>query len=84
MNILVIGSGGREHAIIQALRKSKNAHRLFIAPGNPGIAQNAEIVEVDVSCAADILLLCRNNEIKLVIIGPEQPIAAGLADELRF
>jgi len=83
MNVLIIGGGGREHAIAQALRKSKQIHKLFASPGNPGIASLAECIEIDMLCATDVLEQCRNYDIELVVIGPEMPIANGLSDALR-
>jgi phosphoribosylamine--glycine ligase len=91
MLILVIGSGGREHAIAWALAKSKRTEALFVAPGNggtsgielssgQGVTQN---IALDVSSAAAVVDFCRENSIELVVIGPEAPLVAGLADELR-
>ncbi len=82
MNILLIGSGGREHAIASALIKSKNVH-LFALPGNPGIAKIAQIVPLNIKNHQDVSDFCAKNSIDLVVIGPEQPIADGLSDSLR-
>ena len=84
MNILIIGSGGREHAIARAIRKSKDATRVIVAPGNPGIEFIGECIDIDVNCIADILEVCRNYDIDFIIIGPENPIAEGFSDELRL
>jgi phosphoribosylamine--glycine ligase len=82
MNILLIGSGGREHALAYKLSESPSV-RLFAAPGNPGIAQHAQLVALDVDNHADVVAWCANHAIELVVIGPEAPLAAGLADDLR-
>jgi phosphoribosylamine--glycine ligase len=86
MNILLIGSGGREHALAWKLRQSPSCGRLFALPGNPGIFESAEPTLLlpgfennpDTNAA-----FCRENSVELVVIGPEQPLADGLADELR-
>ena len=83
MNILLIGSGGREHAIANALVKSPKLTRLFVAPGNPGTASVAENVALDPADHDAVLRFCREKEIGLVIVGPEQPLIGGLADALE-
>ncbi len=83
MNILLIGSGGREHALAWAIAKSPLTSTLFCAPGNAGIAQEAEIVSLDVNDAQAVINFCNLQAIKLVVVGPEAPLVAGLADELR-
>jgi phosphoribosylamine---glycine ligase len=81
MKILVIGSGGREHAICETLqRTSAAAPHLFCAPGNAGIAQIAECVAVNVDNQQGLLRFARANEIDLTVVGPEVPLAAGLVD----
>lgn len=82
MNILLIGSGGREHALAVALKKSNNIN-LFAAPGNPGIAEQAEIVTLNIKNHNEVVEFCKVNSIDLVVVGPEQPLADGLSDELR-
>ncbi|MFZ4541236.1 MAG: phosphoribosylamine--glycine ligase [Rickettsiales bacterium] len=82
MNILVIGSGGREHALVKALKRFKSAARIICSPGNTGIAADAECVTLADHSA--IINYCKTHEIKLVIVGPEQPLVDGLADELRL
>jgi len=87
MNILVIGNGGREHALGWKIRESKQCGRLFFAPGNGGTAQIGENVELVVSPvntkhAEAIDYFCRHNKVELVVIGPEDPLAQGLADRL--
>lgn len=80
MKILVIGSGGREHALVKALKQSPSTSFLACSPGNAGIAQDVPCVEL---AAADIAAYCKKEFIELVVIGPEQPLVEGLADTLR-
>jgi phosphoribosylamine--glycine ligase len=82
MNVLLIGSGGREHALAWKLRQSERLDRLFAAPGNPGIAECADCVAVDPADHAAVVKFCRSEEIGLVVIGPELPLVAGLVDDL--
>ena len=83
MNILVIGSGGREHAIVWKIRQSPKVKNLYALPGNPGMAALAENVSgISIDDHAAILDFCKQKEIDLVIVGPEAPLAAGLADSL--
>lgn len=95
MNILVIGSGGREHAIIKSLsnsikqtanqstKQTNTQNKIFCAPGNPGIAKLAQNIEIDFKNHQIIIQFCKTNIIDFVIIGPEQPAVDGLADSLR-
>ncbi len=83
MNILLIGSGGREHALAWAISKSPLTDTLYCAPGNAGLAKNAEIVALDVNDASAVAGFCKINGIGLVVVGPEAPLVAGLADALR-
>ena len=83
MNVLLIGSGGREHALAWRLKRSDSLTSLYAAPGNPGIAEEAEIVPLDVSDHLAVIDFCRNKAIGLVVIGPEAPLVAGLGDDLR-
>ncbi|HLJ62522.1 MAG TPA: phosphoribosylamine--glycine ligase [Stellaceae bacterium] len=83
MRILVIGSGGREHALCWAIAASPLCDALFCAPGNPGIAEEAVTVPVSADDVEGILALCRRERIDFVVIGPEAPLAAGLADRLE-
>ncbi len=83
MNVLVIGSGGREHAIALAISKSKKSGKLFCAPGNPGTKSIAENISLNISDHKNVIEFCTSKEIDLVIIGPEQPLVYGLADSLR-
>ena len=82
MNVLLIGSGGREHALAWALSASPRLDRLYCAPGNAGIASLAVCVALDIADHAAVVTFCRHNAIGLVVIGPEVPLVAGLADSL--
>jgi len=82
MNILLIGSGGREHAIANALVKSPRLTRLFIAPGNPGTTRLGANVALDAADHESVIRFCREEQIALVVVGPEQPLIGGLVDEL--
>ena len=82
MNILLIGSGGREHALAWAISASPLCDRLFIAPGNPGTAQCGENVVLDVANHAAVADFCRLQGVDFVVVGPEGPLVAGLADDL--
>lgn len=83
MNILLIGSGGREHALALALTNSLSCTKLYSYPGNPGIWKISEKVEQELKTHTDFVNFCKINNIDLVVIGPEQPLADGLADSLR-
>ena len=82
MNILLIGSGGREHALAWALSASPLLTKLYCAPGNAGIAELAECVKLDVADHAAVIAFCKAENIGFVVIGPEGPLVAGLADAL--
>ena len=84
MNILVLGSGGREHAITWALAKSPRAEKLYVAPGNGGTQAIAENVSgVDINSGQSVLAFAQENNVELVVVGPEAPLVAGVADVLR-
>ncbi|TNE33528.1 MAG: phosphoribosylamine--glycine ligase [Alphaproteobacteria bacterium] len=83
MNILLLGSGGREHALAWKLAQSPSLTRLYAAPGNPGIGEEAELVALDVTDHAAVARFCKEHDIALVVVGPEAPLVAGLADDLR-
>ncbi|HXQ49540.1 MAG TPA: phosphoribosylamine--glycine ligase [Stellaceae bacterium] len=83
MRVLVIGSGGREHALCWAIAASPLADALFCAPGNPGIADEATCVAVAATDSAGILDLCRRERIDFVVVGPETPLVMGLVDRLE-
>ena len=82
LNVLLVGSGGREHALAWKLRQSPRCATLYCAPGNAGIAQEAEIAALDAGDHAAVIVFCREKEIGLVVIGPEAPLVAGLTDDL--
>ena len=83
MNILILGSGGREHALAWAVKQNPKVDRLIVAPGNAGIAQLAETADIDILDSAAVTTLCAEQAIDFVIIGPEAPLAAGIADATR-
>ncbi|MEV4669657.1 phosphoribosylamine--glycine ligase [Microbacterium sp. LWO12-1.2] len=83
MKILVLGSGAREHAIILALRAEQTEHEIFVAPGNAGIAQDATPVTLDPLDGGAVTAFANEHAIDLVVVGPEAPLVAGVADALR-
>ena len=83
MNILVIGSGGREHAIVWKLRQSPNVHSLYCAPGNAGIAQLAQLVSLKPSDKQGLMRFVKENKIDLTVVGSEQPLVEGIVDEFE-
>jgi phosphoribosylamine--glycine ligase len=83
VNVLLIGSGGREHALALSLAKTPRLSKLFIAPGNPGTAQVGENAVVDVADHSAVLNFCRLMRIEFVVVGPEQPLVEGLVDSLE-
>ncbi|MDR1088628.1 MAG: phosphoribosylamine--glycine ligase [Coriobacteriales bacterium] len=83
MNILVLGSGGREHALVCSLASSPRAERIFVAPGNGGSAPKLVKVELDEMDGAAVVAFAEANEVGLVVIGPEAPLVAGVADAVR-
>jgi phosphoribosylamine--glycine ligase len=83
MNVLVIGSGGREHALAWAIAASPLVDQVFCAPGNAGIAEDAECVPVAASDTAGLIAFCRKAAIDFVVVGPEAPLVAGLVDALE-
>src|SRR5689334_18318564 len=82
MNVLLIGSGGREHALAWALAASPLLSRLYCGPGNPGMAEFGECVPIDPADHAQIVAFCREKAVAFVVIGPEAPLVAGLGDDL--
>ena len=82
MNVLLIGGGGREHALAWKLAQSPRLTRLYAAPGNPGIAAHAELVALNVVDHASVAAFCRSANIGLVVVGPEGPLVAGIIDDL--
>ena len=83
MNILILGSGGREHSLAWAVAQNPKCDRLMVAPGNAGIAKIADCVDLDILDGAAVLAFVRDQAIDFVIIGPEAPLAAGVTDVLR-
>ncbi|MGE3148608.1 MAG: phosphoribosylamine--glycine ligase [Pseudorhodoplanes sp.] len=83
MNILLLGSGGREHALAWKMAASPLTDRLYCAPGNAGIAQDAALVALDIADHAAVIAFCRSQAIDFVVVGPEGPLVAGLVDDLE-
>ncbi len=83
MHILVIGSGGREHALIKSFKKSPLAKNIFVLPGNDGMADDAQLVQTEINNFSEIVIFCKSNQIDFVFIGPEDPLVHGLSDLLR-
>jgi len=80
MKVLVIGSGGREHAIAKQFNEAPSVQKVFVAPGNDGMKNDAEVVAIDVLDFAALAAFAKENEIALTFVGPEQPLAAGIVD----
>src|SRR5271170_7403725 len=83
MNILLLGSGGREHALVWKMAASPLTDKLYCAPGNAGIAREAECVALDLADHAAVIAFCRKNNVDLVVVGPEAPLCAGIVDDLE-
>jgi phosphoribosylamine--glycine ligase len=83
MNVLLLGSGGREHALAWRLAQSPLLDTLYAAPGNPGIAEHAEIVDLDPADHRGVIDFCLRHSVTFVVIGPEAPLVDGLADNIR-
>ena len=83
MNLLVIGSGGREHALAWRLAQSPRVARVFVAPGNAGTAHEDGVVNVDVTAISDLVTFVRKESVALTVVGPEAPLAAGVVDAFR-
>ncbi|MBD1203712.1 MAG: phosphoribosylamine--glycine ligase [Rhodobacteraceae bacterium] len=83
MNILILGSGGREHSLAWAVKQNPKTDRLIVAPGNAGVALLAECADIDILSGATVVTFCEENAIDFVVIGPEAPLAAGVADATR-
>ncbi len=83
MNILILGGGGREHALAWAIKQNPKCDRLMVAPGNAGIAQIAECADIDINSRSAVAEFCEGNAVDFVVIGPEAPLVAGVADALR-
>ena len=83
MNILILGSGGREHSLAWAVLQNPKCDKLVVAPGNAGIAQIADCASIDINDGGTVVEFAERNNIDFVIVGPEAPLAAGVADRLR-
>src|SRR5947209_12978564 len=83
MNILLLGSGGREHALAWKIAASPLTTKLWCAPGNAGIAQEAECVPLDLTDHAAVVAFCKSNKVDFVVVGPEGPLVAGIVDDLE-
>lgn len=83
MNILVIGGGGREHALAWSLSKSSNADKVFVAPGNGGTARSERLINVSLNTPEEMVVFAKDNQIALTVVGPEAPLAAGVVDQFR-
>jgi phosphoribosylamine--glycine ligase len=83
LNVLLIGSGGREHALAWAISASPLLGDFYCAPSNPGIAQHATSIALDVNDHAAVIAFCREKKIGFVVVGPEAPLVAGIGDDLR-
>lgn len=83
MKILVIGGGGREHAIVRKLKESPRVTKLYCAPGNGGISQDAECVAIPVTDIPGVVAFAKKNAVDLVFVAPDDPLAAGMVDELQ-
>ncbi|MGO4916483.1 phosphoribosylamine--glycine ligase [Pseudogemmobacter sp. W21_MBD1_M6] len=83
MNILILGSGGREHSLAWAIKQNPKCDRLIVAPGNAGIAAIAECADFDINDGSYVVTFAEENAVDFVVIGPEAPLAAGVADRLR-
>src|SRR5256885_8333882 len=83
MNVLVIGGGGREHALAWKIAQSPRVAKVFVAPGNAGTALEPALVNVAVTAIADLVVLAQTEQIALTVVGPEAPLAAGIVDAFR-
>lgn len=83
MKVLVIGSGGREHALVRKLNESPRVEKLWCAPGNGGIARDAECVAIPVNDIPGVIRFSKENQIDLVVVAPDDPLAAGMVDALE-
>ena len=82
MNVMILGAGGREHALASAVAKSPRLDKLFVAPGNPGCEPLATLLPLDPTDLAAVVVACREHRVDFVIVGPEAPLVAGVVDAL--
>jgi phosphoribosylamine--glycine ligase len=80
MKVLVIGSGGREHAIVRAISRPKKVSKIYCAPGNAGISELAEIVDIKVMEFDKLAAFAKDNDIDLTVVGPDDPLVGGIVD----
>lgn len=83
LNVLLIGGGGREHALAWAISQSPMLDNFYIAPGNPGTSQHGENIDLDIDDFEDVVDFCETNQIDLVVVGPEEPLVDGITDYLN-
>jgi len=83
MNILILGSGGREHSLAWAIKQNPKCDRIIVAPGNAGIAMLAECADINIMDGAAVVTFCEENAVDFVVVGPEAPLAEGVADAAR-
>ncbi len=83
MKVMVVGSGGREHALIWKFYQSEKADKIYAAPGNGGLAELAELVDIDMTDTSALADFASNNKIDLTVVGPEEPLVAGIVDEFQ-
>jgi phosphoribosylamine--glycine ligase len=83
MNILLLGSGGREHALAWKIAASPLVEHLWCAPGNAGIAADAELAALDLTDHAAVIAFCKSHAVDFVVVGPEAPLVAGIVDDLE-
>ena len=83
MNILLLGSGGREHALAWKMAASPLTDHLWCAPGNAGIAAEAELAALDIADHPAVIAFCKANKVDFVVVGPEVPLVAGVVDDLE-
>ena len=83
MNVLVIGGGGREHALAWKLAQSDKVHKVYLAPGNGGTALDPDFIHINLSNPQELRAWAATEKIALTVVGPEGPLAAGVVDEFR-
>ena len=83
MNVLIIGNGGREHALAWKIAQSPRVRQIFVAPGNAGTLQCAQNVDIATSDFDRLIKFAKQNDVKLTIVGPEAPLSAGIVDAFR-